>query len=110
MSGTIPAHIEPRRLADRGIALKGTVSAARMTRLSALRDAPAGEVQVELNFNRDEQGISAMQGHDQLEVALICQRCLERVVLELDAECDVWFVASDEAAKNLPRHYEPVIL
>src|SRR5690606_4527384 len=110
MSGTIPAHIEPRRLADRGIALKGTVSAARMTRLSALLDAPAGEVQVELNFNRDEQGISAMHGHYQLAVASICRRGLARVGRELDAECDVAFVASEVAAKNLPRHYEPVIL
>lgn len=97
-------------MADRGIALKGTVSAARMTRLSALLEAPAGEVQVDLSFDRDEQGISAMHGHYRVEVALMCQRCLEQVVLELDAECDVGFVASDEAAKNLPRHYEPVIL
>src|SRR5690606_1403033 len=40
----------------------------------------------------------------------ICQRCLEQVMLSLDAECDVGFVTSDEAAKNLPRHYEPVIV
>ncbi len=43
-------------------------------------------------------------------MALICQRCLEPAVLGLDTECDVGFVASDEAAKNLPRNYEPVIL
>lgn len=110
MSGTIPAHIEPRRLVDRGIVLKGAVPAARMPRLSALLDTPAGEVQVELSFDRDEQGLSTMHGHYQVEVALICQRCLEQVTLALDAECDVGFVGSDEAAKNLPRHYEPVIL
>ncbi|WP_090538597.1 YceD family protein [Halopseudomonas formosensis] len=110
MSGTIPAHIEPRRLVDRGIVLEGTVSAARMPRLSALLDAPAGEAQVELKFDRDEQGVSTMHGHYRIDVAMICQRCLEQVVLGLDAECDVGFVGSDEAAKNLPRHYEPVIL
>lgn len=110
MSGTIPAHIEPRRLVDRGIALEGAVPATGMKRLNALLDAPAGEVQVELSFTRDEQGISAMHGHYQADVTLICQRCLQQVVLGLDTECDVGFVASDEAAKNLPRHYEPVIL
>ncbi|PRB82216.1 YceD family protein [Pseudomonas sp. MYb185] len=110
MSGPIPAHIEPRRLVDRGIVLKGIVPTAKMPRLSALLDAPAGDVQVELSFARDEQGVSAMHGHYQVEVAQICQRCLEQVVLALDTECDVGFVASDEAAKNLPRHYEPVIV
>ncbi|HDZ57585.1 MAG TPA: metal-binding protein [Pseudomonas xinjiangensis] len=110
MSGPIPAHIEPRRLVDRSIVLKGTVSADKMPRLSALLDAPAGDVQVELSFARDEQGVNAMHGHYQVDVALICQRCLEQVVVPLDSECDVGFVESDEAAKNLPRNYEPVIL
>lgn len=110
MSGPIPAHIEPRRLVDRNIALKGAVSAAKMPRLSALLDAPAGDVQVELAFSRDEQGVNAMHGHYQVDVALICQRCLEQVVVPLDSECDVGFVESDEAAKNLPRNYEPVIV
>ena len=110
MSGTIPAHIEPRRLADRGIVLKGTVPVTRMSRLNALLEAPAGEVQVELSFTRDQQGICTMHGRYQVDVALLCQRCLEPAVLGLDTDCDVGFVVSDEAAKNLPRHYEPVIL
>ncbi|WP_304638413.1 YceD family protein [Pseudomonas sp.] len=110
MSGPIPAHIEPRRLIDRNIVLNGTVPADRMPRLSALLDAPAGDVQVELSFARDEQGLSTMHGHYQVEVALICQRCLEQVMVQLDSECDVAFVGSDEAAKNLPGYYEPVIL
>lgn len=110
MSGPIPAHIEPRKLVDRAIALKGTVAAVKMPRLSALLNAPAGDVQVALEFARDEQGISIMRGHYQVEVALICQRCLEQVEIPLDSQCVVGFVANDEAAKNLPRDYEPVIL
>ncbi|MFN3580530.1 MAG: YceD family protein [Pseudomonas sp.] len=110
MSGPIPAHIEPRKLVDREIVLKGTVAALKMPRLSALLDAPAGDVQVELAFARDAQGIATLHGHYQVEVALICQRCLEQVMVALDSECDVGFVASDEAAKQLPRHYEPVIV
>ncbi len=110
MSGPIPAYIEPRRLVDRNIVLKGTVAGTKMPRLGALLDAPAGDVQVELEFDRDEQGLNTMHGHYQVEVALICQRCLERVMVPLDSECDVAFVESDEAAKNLPGYYEPVIL
>ncbi|MAD27423.1 MAG: hypothetical protein CMK75_05280 [Pseudomonadales bacterium] len=40
----------------------------------------------------------------------MCQRCLEQVVIPLDSECDVGFVETDEAAKQLPRLYEPVIV
>jgi uncharacterized protein len=110
MSGPIPAHIEPRKLVDREIVLEGTVATVKMPRLSALLDAPAGDVQVKLAFARDEQGIATLHGHYQTEVALICQRCLEQVVVPLDSQCDVGFVESDEAAKNLPKHYEPVIV
>lgn len=110
MSDSIPAHIEPRKLVDREIVLEGTVAAAKMPRLSALLDAPAGDVQVKLAFARDEQGIATLHGHYQAEVALICQRCLEQVVVPLDSQCEVGFVESDEAAKNLPKHYEPVIV
>lgn len=110
MSGPIPAHIEPHKLIDRSIVLEGTVSASKLTRLGALLDAPAEDVQVKLSFLRDEQGVHAMHGHYQVNVALICQRCLEQVMVPLDSECVVGFVNSDEAARNLPRNYEPVIL
>ena len=69
-----------------------------------------GEVQVELYFSRDEQRIATMHGHYQVDAPLLCQRCLEQVVVPIDSECDVGFVTSDEAAKQLPRHYEPVIV
>lgn len=110
MSISIPAHIEPRRLVDRGIVLNGAVPTAKMSRLNALLDAPAGDVQVDLAFRRDEGGVSAMHGRYQVDVAMVCQRCLNQVVLTLDAQCDVGFVRNDEAAKNLPRDYEPVIV
>lgn len=110
MSISIPAHIEPRRLVDRGIVLSGAVPTAKMSRLNALLDAPAGDVQVELAFRRDEAGVSAMHGHYQVDVAMVCQRCLDQVVLALDTQCDVGFVTNDAAAKNLPRDYEPVMV
>jgi len=68
------------------------VATVKMPRLSALLDAPAGDVQVKLAFARDEQGIATLHGHYQAEVALICQRCLEQVVVPLDSQCDVGFV------------------
>ena len=102
MSGTIPSYVEPARLVDRQITLEGVVKADSMQRLAAL--------QVKLQFARDEQGIGTMHGHYQTNAPLICQRCLEQVVIPLDSECDVGFVETDEAAKQLPRLYEPVIV
>ena len=110
MSGTIPSYVEPARLVDRQITLEGVVKADSMQRLAALLAAPADDVQVKLQFARDEQGIGTMHGHYQTNAPLICQRCLEQVVIPLDSECDVGFVETDEAAKQLPRLYEPVIV
>ena len=110
MSGTIPPHIEPARLVDRRITLKGVVKVSSLERFSAVLQAATGEVQVELYFSRDEQRRATMPGHYQVDAPLLCQRCLEQVVVPIDSECDVGFVTSDEAAKQLPRHYEPVIV
>lgn len=110
MSGTIPPHIEPLRLVDRRITLEGVVKTSSLGRLAALLDAPTGDVQVELYFSRDEQGIATMHGRYQVDAPLVCQRCLEQVVVSIDSECDVGFVKSDEAAKQLPRRYEPVFV
>ena len=110
MSGTIPPHIEPLRLVDRRITLEGVVKTSSLGRLAALLDAPTGDVQVELYFSRDEQGIATMHGRYQVDAPLVCQRCLEQVVVPIDSECDVGFVKSDEAAKQLPRRYEPVFV
>lgn len=81
-----------------------------MSRLNALLAAPADDVEVELEFARDEQRIPMMRGHYRVEATLICQRCLEPVLIPLDSRCEVGFVDSDEAARTLPRQYEPVIL
>ncbi|TVP92259.1 MAG: metal-binding protein [Pseudomonadaceae bacterium] len=110
MSGPIPEFIDPRRLADRGVALQGSISADRLPRLLAAVNAVTDEVIVELNFARDEQGLTTLHGHYQAIVEMTCQRCLEGVTLPLDSRCEVGFVVSDEAAKQLPRHYEPVIV
>lgn len=110
MSGPIPEFIDPRRLADRGVTLQGKISADRLPRLLAAVNAVIDEVNVDLSFTRDEQGLPVLRGHYQARVEMICQRCLEGVTLPLDSQCEVGFVVSDEAAKQLPRHYEPVIV
>ncbi|SDU00460.1 YceD family protein [Halopseudomonas salegens] len=110
MSGPIPEFIDPRRLADRGVTLQGAISADRLPRLLAAVNAVADEVNVVLNFARDEQGLATLHGHYQAQVEMTCQRCLEGVTLPLDSRCEVGFVVSDEAARQLPRHYEPVIV
>ena len=89
MSGTIPPHIEPARLVDRRITLKGVVKVSSLERFSAVLQAATGEVQVELYFSRDEQRIATMHGHYQVDAPLLCQRCLEQVVVPIDSECDV---------------------
>lgn len=110
MSGPIPAHVEPRKLTDRAVAFNGQLDSRLMPRLSALLHEPAGLAEVQLQFERDEQGVRLMRGHYRLDVTLICQRCLESVTLPLDSRCVVGFVDSDEAARQLPRYYEPVIV
>ena len=61
INAPIPPHVDPRKLADRGITLTGELLLADFSRVCELLTDTAGLVRVAFEFSRDEQKVAVMQ-------------------------------------------------
>ncbi|MEH6650630.1 MAG: YceD family protein [Motiliproteus sp.] len=107
---SLPITIDPRRAADQGRILDGEITLASLEQLSSYLVDSDGIVNVSLTFGVDEERIRFIKGQADTTVKMLCQRCLEPVTLELEAEMSLGIVTDDEAAKQLPRYYDPNII
>jgi uncharacterized protein len=88
MSARLPVQIDPIRLADEGVRLAGELPLSEFPRLREMVRAGSGEepVTIELNFERTVQGMRVMRGWLHTRLSMTCQRCLETVVVVLEAK------------------------
>lgn len=102
----LPRSIEPRKLAQSGIALKGTVPAKAMERLKeavlSIGDLNA-ELRFQLDFERRPQVTGRLTGNLERQ----CQRCLEPVKVDLNCEFLLGIVMNEEQVRALPASIDP---
>lgn len=119
MSKQLPVYVDPLRLAEAGQVLKGQVAVSAMPRLvSALRtaaqDVPVsaaqGMVDADLTFGVDGQGIRYVRGSLRTELAVICQRCLQPMMLPLRVDIALGMAHTLDETERLPAEYEPLML
>ncbi|NIP71652.1 MAG: DNA-binding protein [Gammaproteobacteria bacterium] len=101
--------MDPRRLAREGRQLAGRLPLASMQRLGPYLHGTEGEVEVELAFGIDVVGITYVRGSARARVELVCQRCLEPMAAELEAQFALGVVASEREGEQLPETYEPLV-
>lgn len=106
----LPVRIDPFRLAQARRFLGGRVSVTELKRLGACLADESGEVDVEMEFGIDADGISFLRGHLRAELKLTCQRCLEMMPYPIDTEFLLGIVTSEAEAQQLPSHYEPLVV
>ena len=102
--------IEPFHLASLGQRLKGRVAIAKMTRLlpSLLEDR--GYADVELQFGIDSAGQAFVKGYVNAELSLLCNRCMEKMTMPIQADFNLGIVHSYVQAERLPAEYEPLVI
>lgn len=108
MSKVLPERIDIARLADTRATLGGSLPLARFARLAPQLAGTAGEVMVELGFDR-EDGREVVRGRIEGELALTCQRCLGPVATHVVAEVDLVRVADDAEAESIGGAHEPFV-
>lgn len=106
----LPRDIDPRKFANQGITLAGSIALDALPRLTELVATAEGEINVVLAFDIDEQGFKVVNGDIAGSLALTCQRCLDPVVVPLQAALHVAVVWDEDAAKALPRTLDPWIV
>ncbi|WP_078085861.1 YceD family protein [Microbulbifer mangrovi] len=105
----LPRRIDARKLVQREQQLDGIVPSGALARLVSSTESVNGDVAVTLAFARDLQRNQVATGHLQLEVELLCQRCLQPVSEQIEADIAWGFVWSEEQGKSLPKSLDPVI-
>jgi uncharacterized protein len=100
-AGSLPSYIEPFKWADRAAKVEATVPLSGFTRLLDGALSHQGDVTVRCEFARDAQGLAWVSGEAKTVVSLTCQRCLEAVQVNLDADFRLALVGEEAEADVL---------
>ncbi len=110
MPPDLPQLIEPLRLAKAGERMSGQFSLAEMQRLQTLLTDDRGELVFRLDFSVDTNGIYCITGEITATMQVLCQRCLEPLLLDVSHHVSLGIVRNSEGAKQLLSGYEPLML
>lgn len=105
----LPKQGDPRKFAQQGISLEGFVPVAALPRLAEAVQEATGNVQVDLVFGINEEKKKVVTGHATADLALVCQRCLEKVSVPVKSDISLAIVWDEEAAEALPEYLDPWI-
>jgi uncharacterized protein len=106
----LPTILDVRKAAVRGATIKGTLKPLELKRFLPLLAGAEGEISVEMKFSRDEEQRYLLQLTIEAAIAVICQRCLEVMPMQLASECTLSIIWTDEEAAHLPKHLDPLIV
>lgn len=106
----LPITIDPSRSAQRKLVCDGYFEVSGMNRLLAVCEARSEQVQVNVNFSVDEQGLVAISGTASATVTLTCQRCTEGFDLALEVNFTFSPVKDADAEAELPSYYDAIEL
>ena len=81
-----------------------------MRRLGALIVGREQNLQVELQFGVDGQGVHFVAGHLAADIEMICQRCMANMRVPLAVDFRLGLVLADSQAEALPQEYEPLVI
>ena len=103
----LPTEIDPRKLALQGNLLEGTVNVDDLPRLASAVSAICGPLTASVQFELDESRAKIAQGNAAVTVETICQRCLDQMQIELQADFAVQVIWSEEHLNRVAANYEP---
>ncbi|WP_067864857.1 YceD family protein [Neptuniibacter marinus] len=109
-NGPLPNKVDPRKLAEREVRITGAVALDKMPILCQSLIGTEGSIDVDLQFAVDEQRIRTITGSAEGHVFMTCQRCLDPVEVAVEVDFNLGLAASEDAAKQLPRIYDPLIV
>lgn len=110
MSIPIPDLANPWRLVRTRSCFAGLQRRDSLARLADAVREIASDLDYHLRFGLDEAGRARIEGRVQIRVALICQRCLGTLVLDLDSAFQLAPVATEAEADLLPDELDVVVL
>jgi uncharacterized protein len=108
-TGALSNRADLRKLATHGALVEARISLNTLPRVADAVLSEETEIDVELQFGRDEQGLYVIKGDVNCSVDMTCQRCLQAVNVDVSSHFNLGVVWDDEGAKQLPSHLEPLV-
>tara|TARA_Y100000385_G_scaffold90287_1_gene92880 strand:- start:136 stop:654 length:519 start_codon:yes stop_codon:yes gene_type:complete len=108
--GPLPKDLDLRGLASRGVTIQGTASVEALPRLCEAGIGLEKPVVGAFRFSRDEEARYLVETSINASLTLVCQRCLEKMVLPLTTGSRLACVWSDVEAETLPSGLEPLLV
>jgi len=110
MKDRLPEHIEPLRLARSHRLLSGQLPLKRMQRLIESIEDKSGDIDIDLKFDIDMNGVSMLEGQVCCSLQLRCQRCMQPMTFPIDVTFRLALVESEAEIDALGEQYEPLLL
>lgn len=110
LASPLPRQIDPRKFAQQGIHVDGSIALKELSRLSELLFSQEGSVNAKLEFGIGEQRILNVKGSIEANVENICQRCLGAVSVPVSCEISLAILWKEEDAERLPKRFDPWII
>jgi len=104
----LPKQLDPIKSANIHSEYRGVMLASDMPRLIEVVADADEFIQIELQFNKDAQGLVFFEGKLETSVSLSCQRCNESFAHPLHVSFCYSPVLSQEQIDELPDIYEPI--
>jgi uncharacterized protein len=104
----LPQTVDPVKSAMKRSDYRGVVASKDMERLINAVVACDDSVDVEVQFEKDAQGLTVFHGSLSSQVSLICQRCNGEFTYPLHVDFCYSPVQGPEDTEALPEAYEPV--
>jgi uncharacterized protein len=105
----LPRQGDPRKFAQQGIDLQGFLPVSELPRLSEALVASDTRAEVVLKFGISDEGKKVVTGTARANLELVCQRCLEPVIVPVVSDIALAIVWSEEEATKLPKYLDPWI-
>lgn len=106
----LPVQIDPIRLAKAGQVLHGPLGISNFSRLKPDLASAKGNVEVHLNFDVNDAGVSYVKGTVTGELQLCCQRCLKALNWPLKVDIMLAFVENEVQMERLAGEFEAYLL
>lgn len=109
-AATLPQYIDAQKWADREAVIDAIYPLSDFVRLCEGAASNEGEVRVNVRIHRDAQGLFVVDGEMATRMALVCQRCLEPVMTDVDAAVQLWLLRDESKADALPDDADFLVL
>lgn len=104
----LPKRLDPIKSAQKRSSYEGVYAADEMQRLSGAVDSVLSDVSVKVEFLKDAQSLTYFHGTLAVQVMLVCQRCNQTYLYNVDTKFCFSPVQGGEQTQELPDAYEPV--